>query len=51
MVATSVNVVEKEIKKIVITIWRPITPESHLEALQITSPTNAGPDLVKRSSN
>ena len=51
LVAMSVNVAEKEIKKIVRKIWRPITPELHLEALQITSPTNGGPDLVKRSPN
>ena len=51
LVAMSVNVEEKEIKKIVGKVWRPITPELHLEALQITSPMNGGPDLVKRSSN
>jgi len=51
LVAMSVNIAEKEIKKIVRKIRRPITPELHLEALQITSPMNGGPDLVKRSSS
>ena len=51
LVAMSVNVVEEKIKKIVRKIWRPIALELHLEALQMTSPTNGGPDLVKRSSN
>ena len=51
LVAMSVNVAEKEIKKIVRKVWRPITPELHPEALQITYPMNGGPDLVERSSN
>ena len=51
LVAMSVNVEEKEIKKIVGKVWRPITPELHLEALQITSPTNVSSNLVKRGSN
>ena len=42
----SVNIRKRE-KKIMRKIWRPITPELHLEALQISSPTNGGPDLVK----
>ena len=50
LVAMSVNVAEKQIKKVVRKIRRPITPELHIEALQITSPTNGGPDLVKRTS-
>ena len=51
LVAMSVNVAEKREKKIVGKIRGPITTELHLEALQITSPKNGGPDLVKRSSN
>ena len=51
LVAISVNVAEKATKKIVRKIWRPITLELHFEALEITSPTNGGPDLVKGSSH
>ena len=46
LVTMSVNIRKRE-KKIMRKIWRPITPELHLEALQISSPTNGGPDLVK----
>ena len=49
LVAMSVNIVEK--KKNCEKDLETLTLELHLEALKITSPTNGGPDLVKRSSN
>ena len=51
LVAMSVNLVEKKDKKDCEKDLETLTPELHFEALKITSPTNGGTDLVKRSSD
>ena len=47
----SVNVAEKEIKRIVRKIWKPITPEYNEKLYKSLPKTNGGPDSIKRSSH
>ena len=50
-VAMSVNVAEEEIKKNCEKDLETHHSRIHREALQIASPTNSGPDFIKRTSN